>query len=135
MDFNWLALAIAFVVGMGVAMVWYLNRFIDNVWRRGAGISPEQSKKASMRNMVQLVAANAVTAVGLAVGIGVTSDAFGNDSVWLALVVGFTVWLTFSASTLLQHNAFELKPPKLTLVNTAYQFALFLSMSLVIGLF
>lgn len=42
--------------------------------------------------------------------------------------------VTLSASTLLQHNAFELKPAKLTLINTAYQLALFLAMSLAIGL-
>ncbi|MDF3341600.1 DUF1761 domain-containing protein [Mycolicibacterium septicum] len=52
----------------------------------------------------------------------------------LALVVGFAAWLTFSATTLFQRNALELKSPKLTVINTAYQLALFLAMSLVIGL-
>src|SRR5262245_46955490 len=55
-------------------------------------------------------------------------------SVWMALLVGFAAWLTFSATTLIQHNAFELKPAKLTAINTGYQLALFLAMSLVIGL-
>lgn len=39
-----------------------------------------------------------------------------------------------SASTLVQHNAFEMKPAKLTIINTGYQLALFLAMSLVLGL-
>ncbi|MEV0671531.1 DUF1761 domain-containing protein [Mycobacterium sp. NPDC050441] len=64
-----------------------------------------------------------------------TVSATGIHSVWLALVVGFAAWRAFSATTLFQHNAFELKPPKLTAINTAYQLALFLAMSFVIGLF
>ena len=42
--------------------------------------------------------------------------------------------VAFSATTLVQHNAFEMKPAKLTIINTGYQLALFLAMSLVIGL-
>jgi len=84
--------------------------------------------------MIQLLVANGVTAIGLAFGIGIAAAATGNHSVWMALLVGFAAWLTFSATTLLQHNAFELKPAKLTAINTGYQLALFLAMSLVIGL-
>jgi hypothetical protein len=57
-----------------------------------------------------------------------------DDSVWPALIVGLVAWATLSATTLLQHNAFELKPPKLTFLNNAYQLVLFLAMALVIGL-
>ena len=84
--------------------------------------------------MTQLLVANCVTAIGLAVGISIASEATGDDSVGLALLVGFAAWLAFSATTLLQHNAFELKPAKLTVINTGYQLVLFLAMSLVIGL-
>ena len=45
-----------------------------------------------------------------AFAVGLTSAATGNDSVWMALVVGAVAWLTLSASTLLQHNSFEQKP-------------------------
>jgi len=84
--------------------------------------------------MTQLAIANLVTAVGLTVAISLASATTGNASVGMALLVGFAVWLTFSASTLLQHNAFELKPPMLTVINTSYQLAMFLAMSIVIGL-
>lgn len=134
MEISWLGTVLAIVVGMAVAGAWYSKKGFGIVWWELTGIAPEQSKKASRRNMVQLLIANSVTAVGLAVGIGIASKAFGNDSVWLALLIGFVAWLTFSATTLLQHNAFELKPPKLTLINSSYQLVLFLTMALVIGL-
>ncbi|OBB19091.1 hypothetical protein A5761_07085 [Mycolicibacterium setense] len=134
MQINWLSVLLALVAGMAVAGVWYGKLFVA-VWWNLTGITPEQSKAASKRNMTQLLIANAVTAVGLAAAVAVTGSATGIHSVWLALVVGFAAWLAFSATTLFQHNAFELKPPKLTGINTAYQLALFLAMSLVIGLF
>lgn len=133
MEINWLATALAIVAGMVVAGVWYGKAFVA-LWWRLTGITPEESKKASRRNMVQLLVANSVTAVGLAVGIGLASAAFDDDSVGLALLVGFVAWLAFSATTLLQHNAFELKPLRLTLLNSSYQLVLFLAMALVIGL-
>jgi hypothetical protein len=133
MDINWPAAVLAFAVGMIVAMVWY-GKVFTTVWATLTGVAPEDSKRASRRNMVQLLIANGVTALGLAFGVEIAAEALGDDSVGLALLVGFIAWLTLSATTLLQHNAFELKPPKLTLLNSAYQLVLFLAMALVIGL-
>ncbi|TDD58617.1 DUF1761 domain-containing protein [Kribbella antibiotica] len=132
MNINWLAVVPALVVGMVVARLWY-GKFFLAAWWKLTGIRPEESKQASKKNLTQLLVANAVTAAGLTIGIGVAASATDDDSVWLALLVGVAVWLTFSASTLLQHNAFELKPAKLTLMNCAYQLVLFLGMALTIG--
>ena len=102
--------------------------------RQLTGVTPERSKPARVRNMTQLFIAVSLTALGLALAIGITAEATGNDSVWIALLVGLASWLALSASTLLQHNAFELKPARLTIINAGYQLVLFLVMSLVLGL-
>lgn len=133
MQLSWLGVVVAIVAGMAVAGVWYGKLFVTTWWDL-TGITPEQSKATSGRNMAQLLAANAVTAVGLAVAVEVAFAAAGHRSVWLAILVGAGAWLAFSATTLLQHNAFELKPPQLTIINSAYQLTLFLVMALVIGL-
>lgn len=134
MGINWLGAALAFVAGMVVAFIWYQKGFIANAWERLTGVTPDRSRPARARNMTQLLIANCVTAIGLTAGITITSKATGDRSVGLALLVGLAAWLAFSASTLLQHNAFELKPATLTVINTGYQLVLFLAMSLVIGL-
>ncbi|KAF0846479.1 DUF1761 domain-containing protein [Nocardia caishijiensis] len=134
MEINWLAAALAFVAGMVVAFIWYQKGFIANAWEQLTGVTSDRSRPARARNMTQLAIANLVTAVGLAAGISLASEATGDKSVGMALLVGFAAWLAFSASTLLQHNAFELKPAKLTVINSSYQLALFLAMSVVIGL-
>ena len=134
MEINWLGVVFAFIAGMAVAFAWYQEGILGTHWQRLVSNPPERSRAARTRNMIQLLVANGLTAIGLAFGIGIAAAATGGGSVWMALLVGFTAWLTFSATTLLQHNAFELKPAKLTAINTGYQLALFLAMSLVIGL-
>ncbi|WP_395652854.1 DUF1761 domain-containing protein [Phycicoccus elongatus] len=126
MEIGWIGALLAFVAGMIVAMVWYSKGAIADAWEGLTGITPEKSKPVRTRNLTLLAVANAVTTVGLAFAVGLTSAATGNDSVWMALVVGAVAWLTLSASTLLQHNSFEQKPLKLTTINTSYQLALFL---------
>lgn len=134
MEINWLGVVPGLVAGMAVAFVWYQKGYFAARWERLTGIGPEQSKTSRTRNMIQLLIANSLTAVGLAFGIGIASAATGDDSVWLALAVGAVAWMTLSATTLLQHNAFEQKPAKLTTINAGYQLALFLATSLAIGL-
>lgn len=71
---------------------------------------------------------------GLTICISLASTATGNESVGMKMLVGLGAWLAFSASTLLQHNTFELKPPMPTIINTGYQLVMFLAMAVVIGL-
>ncbi|MEO8828791.1 DUF1761 family protein [Lapillicoccus sp.] len=97
MEIDWLGAVLAVVAGMVVAGVWYGKVFVS-LWWQLTGITPAQSKNASRRNMVQLLIANSVTAVGLAVGIGTASAATKDGSVWMALLVGLVAWSTFSAT-------------------------------------
>ncbi|WP_350352346.1 DUF1761 domain-containing protein [Microbacterium sp. A8/3-1] len=134
MGINWLGVVLAIVVGMIVAFVWYQKGPIANAWEKLTGVTPERIKPVRVRSMVQLFITVIIMAIGLAVVIQLAAEATGDDSVWAALLVGLVMWVAFSASTLVQHNAFELKPAKLTIINTGYQLVLFLAMSLVLGL-
>lgn len=135
MEINWFGVLLAFIAGMVVAMAWYSKGAIADTWEKLTGITPERNRPVRVRNLTLLVVANAVTTVGLACAVALTSDATDNDSVWMALLVGVGAWFTLSASTLLQHNSFEQKPAQLTIINAGYQLALFLAISLVLGLF
>jgi Protein of unknown function (DUF1761) len=89
--------------------------------------------KGDWQNAESTLVTNFLSALTLAIAIAISAVYFNNHSLWLALTVGFVAWLGFSASTLVQHNGFELKPTKLTVINTSYHLVLFLSMALVIG--
>ena len=56
-------------------------------------------------------------------------------TIGFTLLNGLIAYLAFSATTLIVHNGFELKPKRLTLINNAYQLVLFVAMALVIGVF
>lgn len=131
---NWLGVVLAIVAGMVVAFLWYQKGPIANAWEKLTGVTPERIKPVRVRSMLQLFITVIIMALGLAVVIQIAAEATGNDSVWGALLVGLAMWVAFSASTLVQHNAFEMKPAKLTLINTGYQLVLFLAMSLMLGL-
>ncbi|RJQ76270.1 DUF1761 domain-containing protein [Pseudonocardiaceae bacterium YIM PH 21723] len=126
MGINWLGAGLAFVVGMGVSMMWYSPIGFGRLWWKLTGITPEQSKQAPTGNMAQLFLTNILFATGIA--------ATHADTAGQALLVGAVAWAGASGSTLVQHNAFELKPAKLTIINTSYQLVLFLVMSLAISL-
>lgn len=128
-NINWLGVALAFAVGMTVAMVWYDKRTIGPAWTKLTGV-----KKANKAAFVGLFITNLLTALVLAIAISISAAYFKNDSLWLALSVGFTMWLGFSVSTLAQHNGFELKPGKLTIINASYHLVLIIGMAAVISL-
>lgn len=135
MEINGIGMLLAFVAGMAVAMAWYSKGAIADAWESLTGITPEKNQPVRTRNLILLAVSNAVTTLGLALAVEVTATATGNASVWMAVLVGVVAWLTLSASTLLQHNSFEQKPLKLTTINTGYQLALFVAITLVLGLF
>ncbi|QEH43797.1 DUF1761 domain-containing protein [Chitinophaga sp. XS-30] len=130
---NWLAVVLATVVGMICAKTWYMKTAFGPVWRKLTGISEAASQKAGKRPIIITLFANLITAIVLSVLIHAGSVAFGANNVGVALLIGFLTWLAFSATTLVTHNAFELKPANLTWINNGYQLILMLSMSLVIG--
>jgi hypothetical protein len=132
---SWLAVVVAIVVGMAIAWVWYSDwGLVGGVWRKLTGVTKEDSARGGKGPFAILVVSIIVTALALAAAWSVASVFFDSRSAWLALAVGFTAWLGFSLSTLAQHNGFEQKPARLTVINSAYQFVLFLGMGLVIGL-
>lgn len=134
MSISWLAVVVATVVGMAIAGAWYGGWGFVSTWRGLTGVTEEDSRRVGKRPFAFLLASILVTALVLAVGCSVASGLFGSDPIWLDLAVGFATCLGFSLTTLVQHNAFEQKPARLTVINSAYQLVLFLGMALAIGL-
>lgn len=134
-EINWLAVLFATIAGMICAGFWYTKTLFGPTWRQLTGISEADSQKSGSTPMIIVLFANIITSIVLVVVINVCRVVFANTTIWLALLIGFMLWLAFSATTLITHNAFEQKPIKLTLINVGYQLILFISMSLVIGLF
>lgn len=135
LSISWLAVVVATAVGMAIAWVWYSDwGLVGSAWRKLTGVTKADSARVGKRPFVVLLVSLLVTAIALTAACSITFGFFGSDSLWLALAVGAAAWLGLSLSTLAQHNAFELKPARLTVINSAYQLALFIGMTLAIGL-
>lgn len=135
MTISWLAVIAATVVGFVIAFVWYSDwGLVGGTWRKLTGVTKEISAGAGKGPMVIFVASLVLTAVGLAAAYALAVRAFDGESVWLAMGVGGAAWACFSLSTLAQHNGFEMKPTRLTVINCAYQLVLFVGMGLTVGL-
>ncbi|GAB3485924.1 uncharacterized protein DUF1761 [Amycolatopsis cihanbeyliensis] len=135
LSISWLAVVVAIVVGMAIAWVWYSDwGLVGGTWRKLTGVTKEDSVRGGKGPFVVLAASILVTALALAAASCIASGFFGADSLWVALAVGLVAWLGFSLSTLAQHNGFEQKPWRLTVINSAYQLVLFLGMAVPIGL-
>ncbi len=131
---NWVAVVIAVIFSVFLAIAWYNDGLFGKQWRKLTGVTAKDSAKAGNVSMIIVVLANIVTVLALAVAISIAQAAFHNDSLWVALAVGFAAWLAFSATTLQTHNLFELKSPRLTTINNSYQLMFFVSASFIIGL-
>ena len=78
------------------------------------------SKKAGNTPMLLTLLANFITSVVLAYSIACVWHMTGQKSLSYALIASFLAWLAFSMTTLLTHNSFELKAPKLTVISGSY---------------
>lgn len=132
---SWLAVLVAIAVGFVIAFVWYSDwGLVGGTWRTLTGVTKADSAGAGKGPMVVLVVSLVLTAIGLAAADSLAAGFFDCDSPWLGGAVGGAAWLCFSASTLAQHNGFEMKPTRLTAINIAYQLVLFVGMGLTVGL-
>ena len=94
MQIDWPGVAVAIVAGMAVAFVWYQKGPIADAWERLTGVTPARSRPARTRNMTQLLLAVTVTACGLGAAVSMARSATGDESVGMALLVGFAIQKT-----------------------------------------
>lgn len=135
LEINWLAVALATLASMAIAGVWYADFAFGKPWKKLTKIDAKKSEQTIKTSMTIVLFVNLFTAVVLAAAISIVASYFNSSSVWLALATGFVLCLAFSATTLQTHNMFEQKPIKLAQINSGYQWAIFMVMALIIGLF
>ena len=134
LSINWIAVIVAVIFSIFLAITWYNDSMFGKQWRNLTRLTPQNSEKFGAVPMIVVMFMNITTVLALAIAIAVTNTALSDNSLWVALAVGFSTWLAFSGSTLLTHNLFELKPLQLTIINSGYQLVFFIGVALIIGL-
>ncbi len=130
---NWLAIVLATVASMVVGFVWYAKPVFGEVWGKLVGLDEKKMQQGAGIAIIQALVASFVTAYVLA-HITYLSYVFFQDTyIEAALATSFWVWLGFSATTIVTHNAFEQRRKKLTLLTLGNQLATLLVMGFIIG--
>ena len=117
-EFNWIAILTATIAGTVVAGIWY-SKLFGKSWRELTGVTEADSKKAGKTPILILVVSNFITTLGM----GFILNQLQPESDLSKFIFSIT------------NNTFELKPKKLTWINIAYQFTLFIVIALTLTFF
>lgn len=116
------AILVSVVVNMAVGMLWYSPVLFGKVWlklveRKAEDIDQEDANRSMGLAIIPAI----VSALGLAVLVGITGSATVSD----ALITGTLASVAFSGMSSLNLVFFEDRSFKLTLLNAGYTFVAF----------
>ena len=133
-DINWLAVVLATASTMVVGSIWYTPKVFGERWMRLTKMKPTGKASDATTAILITLVVSFITAYVLAHVTFLAHEFFKNSMLQDALSTAFWVWLGFTASRFITHDAFEMRPKQLTLLNISHEFVTFMVMGLIIGL-
>jgi hypothetical protein len=131
---NYMAVFLAMLSSMVVGSVWYARPVFGNAWIKLAKINVSKDRGSVFKPITVTAVVSLITAYVLAHVTYLSNQFFNNSFLAAALSTAFWVWLGFTATRFITHDAFEGRPMKLTVINLGNELVTFLAMGLVIGL-
>lgn len=140
---NYVAVILATLSTMVVGGIWYARGVFGNTWmklvkldarKKELKMSSKDEGKAAMKALVVALVVSLVTAFVLAHVTYLAHTFYGNSFLQDALTTAFWMWLGFTATRIITHDAFEMRPMALTAMNVAHEFVTLMVMGLIIGL-
>lgn len=128
---NYLSVLVSAIASMAIGFVWYSPVLFGKSWMKLSKIDPKKMAAAN-KNMAGTYSLSFVAALVTAVILSVFLDYALASTVMEAAIVGLFAWLGFVATTLLTGVLFEGKPWNLFLINSGYQLASILAMSVIL---
>jgi len=125
-ELNWLGIAIATLVAMALGAFWYSPIAFGTLWMKSIGKTPETLGSQTLP-MIGGVAANLLTAVGVAVLFSLLCV----SSLQMALCVGVILGFFIIFPALLSDNLFCGWGSKLLMIQVGYRATVVILMSLV----
>lgn len=129
---NWLAVVLATVSSMVVGMIWYARSVFGNIWIKLAKVDMKKNASGTAPILVTLVV-SFLTAFVLAHMSFLSYKYFGGSFLQDAVTTAFWAWLAFTAARFITHDAFEGRPPALTVLNCAHELVTLMVMAVIIG--
>lgn len=130
---NWIAVFLAMVSSMVVGSIWYAKPILGEKWQKLVKLDDKKMQKGAVKAMGITVVVSLITAFVLAHVTYLSYSFFDTSFMSAALTTAFWVWLGFTASRMITHDAFEQRDTKLTMMNITHELVTLLVMGLVIG--
>lgn len=131
---NFWAVVLATVGAMVVGTIWYAPPVFGSVWGKLTNGGQRPRNKGMARPMIITIIVCLVTAYVLAYFASMANQFYQGGFLANTLGTALLLWLGFSATRLVAHDAFESRPTKLTALNMGNDLATLLVMGLIIGL-
>ena len=132
-DINYWAVILATLSSMIVGSIWYTPRVFGNYWMKAAGVTPSGKTSDAVGPIVVTVLVSFVTAWVLAGATFIAWDFYGGSFLWNAIVTAIVLWAGFTAARFVTHDAFDQRPPGLTVLNIAHELVTVVIMAIIIG--
>lgn len=133
-EINWLAVVLATFSSMVVGSIWYARFVFGNTWLKLVKLNEKSLQNGASKAILITLFVSFITAYVLA-HVSYLSNSFFKHSFFQdALTTSFWMWLGFTATRFVTHDAFEKRPVQLTLLNIAHELVTLLIMGAIIGL-
>ena len=117
---NLWAVIAATLSSMVVGSVWYAQGVFGKQWAKLAKVDMNKGGNVAVPIITTLIV-SFLTAYVLAHVTYLAHDFFKNSFLQDALTTAFWLWLGITAARFITHDAFEGRPPKLTILNVSHE--------------
>lgn len=132
---NWIAIAIATFVSMGIGAAWYSG--LAKPWIAANGFSDEQIKsiEANDTPIIYLIAATCHLVMAFILS-GVIFHAAGSEvTIGDGVLTAFLIWFGFILTSMTVNHRFQFKPWALTVIDSGHYLAVLIAQGTIIGWF
>lgn len=134
-EVNWVGVLLATLAAMALGGIWYAKPVFGKLWMKLVGLKDDDVKQGQGPALLIGLVCAFLTAYILA-HLAFLSNQFFHDSFMKdAIATAFWVSIGISATTVITHNTFERRAPKLTWLTVTHQIVGFLIMGVIIGAF
>ena len=131
-EINIWAVLVATLSTMVVGTIWYTPRVFGSWWEKAARV---EAPANAVRAIVITLIVSFVSAWVLAGAAAIAQEFYGGSFLVNSLVTAIILWAGFTAARFVTHDAFENRPPALTVLNISHELVTYVVMALIIGLF
>jgi hypothetical protein len=127
------AVLLATLSSMVVGTIWYAQAVFGKAWIKLAKIDTSKNRGSVLKPILITVVVSFITAYVLAHVSYLSNQFFNHSFLQDAVDTAFWLWLGFTATRFITHDAFEGRPTTLTLMTCAHEFVTIMIMGLIIG--